>query len=64
MWIEQTEIAKKHLGISANSLRRILSAAKYDIPENYKLINNKRHYNYNKILEIIQKNTFLWPTQK
>lgn len=64
MWIEQTEIARKHLGISMKAFRRILDAAKYDIPENYKLIANKRHYDYDKIIELIQKNSNLWPAHR
>ena len=54
MLIEQTEIARK-LGISMNALHRILRSCGYDSPEKYKLINNKRHYEWEAILSLIQQ---------
>jgi len=49
--LEQTDIAKK-LGISMNALHRILRASGYE--PNYKLLANKRHYEYEAILDIIR----------
>jgi len=51
MLIEQTEIAKK-LGISNNAFRRI---AKY-AGLKFQLINNKRHYDFEEVVETIKKN--------
>jgi transposase-like protein len=48
--IEQTEIARK-LGISNNAFRRIASTARLE----FELINNKRHYDWQEVLEIIKK---------
>ena len=59
MFYEQTQIAK-NLGISMKSLRRILNAANFETSENYKLINNKRHYDYDRILKLIRSNVDLW----
>lgn len=61
MWIEQTEIARKKLGISMNAFHRMLRASGYEIEKNYRLINNKRHYDYDKILELIKNNLAFWP---
>lgn len=63
-WIEQSEIARKNLGISMNALHRIFHTTGYAVPENYRLINNKRHYEYEKILELIKSNGSCWPAQK
>ncbi len=49
--IEQTEIAKR-LGISNKTIKRITYHGKLE----YKLINNKRHYNFNEVVETIKKN--------
>ena len=54
MFLDQKIIAQ-NLGISLKSLRRILHHINYDIPENFKLINNKRCYEEKEILEIIRK---------
>jgi len=63
MFIEQTQIAK-NLGISMKSLHRMLYAAGYEKPENFKLIANKRHYDYDKILELIRLNANWWPKKR
>ena len=63
MFYEQTQIAK-NLGISMKSLHRILNAANFETSENYKLINNKRHYDYDRILKLIRSNVDLWPPPK
>ena len=47
---EQTEIAKK-LGISNNAFRRFAHESKLE----FKLINNKRHYKYDEVLEVLRK---------
>ena len=51
---EQTEIAKT-LGISMNALHKILQAANIEKEPHFKLINNKRHYNIEEILQVIKK---------
>ena len=48
---EQTAIAKE-LGISMNSLRRILRAS--NIEQSFILIENKRHYDYADVVSAIQ----------
>ncbi len=48
--IEQTAIAKR-LGISNNALHRITWHGKLE----YKLINNKRHYDFDEVIETIKK---------
>ena len=48
--IEQTEIARR-LGISNNALHRIVYHGKLE----YKLINNKRHYDFEEVLKTIKK---------
>ena len=60
MLTEQTQIAK-NLGISMNSLHRMLHASGFETPENFKLINNKRHYEYEDILKLIKSNVSNWP---
>lgn len=47
--IEQTEIAKR-LGISNNAFRRIAQQGKLE----FTLINNKRCYDFDEVLKIIQ----------
>ena len=49
--VEQTEIAKR-LGISNNAFHRIAYYSKLE----YKLINNKRHYDFEKVIKIIKDN--------
>lgn len=51
--MEQTEIAKQ-LGISMKAFNRILRSANIDNENHFKLINNKRHYELEEILKIIQ----------
>ena len=48
--IEQTEIAKR-LGISNNAMRRIAALAGLE----FKLINNRRHYDWQEFLDVIKK---------
>ena len=50
MFIERIEIAKK-LGISGKALNRIAYYGKLE----YKTINNKRHYDFDEVIEIIKK---------
>ena len=50
MFIEQTEVAKR-LGISNNAMRRIAKNAGLE----WKLINNKRHYDWQEFLEAVKK---------
>lgn len=49
--LEQTLIAKK-LGISNNAFRRIAQCAKLE----FKLINNKRCYDFNEVIKTIKNN--------
>jgi len=53
MLIEQTKIAHEKLGISMNAFRRILIASR--IIDQFTLIDGKRHYDYEIILEVIKK---------
>jgi len=50
MIIEQTEIAKK-LGISARQFRKMIALT--DLP--FELIENKRHYDFEKVIEKIKE---------
>jgi hypothetical protein len=54
MLLEQTEIAKR-LGISMNALHRILNSSGLSTEKYFKLINNKRHYEYEDVLKAIRK---------
>ena len=51
MLTEQTEIAKR-LGISNKAFHRIAYHGKLE----FKLINNKRHYDFEEVIETIKKN--------
>lgn len=51
---EQTVLAKM-LGMSNKSFRKMLHHAKFDTPENYEIINGKRHYKMADVIEIIKK---------
>lgn len=51
--MEQTEIARR-IGVSNKSFRRIMSDAKLDNEKYFKLIDNKRHYDYDFIVKILQ----------
>ena len=51
--VEQTEIAKR-LGISNNALHRITYHGKLD----FKLINNKRHYDFEEVIKTIKKGKY------
>lgn len=53
IFTEQTEIAKR-LGISNKAFRRIVHGAGIDNEKYYKLINNKRHYDFNFIIKILE----------
>lgn len=53
IFTEQTEIAKR-LGISNKAFRRIVHDAGIDNEKYYKLINNKRHYDFNFIIKILE----------
>ncbi len=57
--IEQTEIAKR-LGISNKTIKRITYHGKLE----YKLINNKRHYNFKEVVKTIKKNISLSRTKE
>lgn len=50
MLIEQTKIAEK-LGISRTQFRKLM----YKYNMKFELIDNKRHYEYKDVLELIQK---------
>jgi hypothetical protein len=52
MWTEQTEIARK-LGISNNALRKIVFNS--PLKDSWKLIAKKRHYEIEKVLELINQ---------
>ena len=53
-YLEQTEIAKL-LGISNGSFRRIVHHAGIDNDQHFILINNKRYYKIDEVMEIIRK---------
>ena len=53
MLIERTEIAKK-LGISGKAFNRIAYHGKLE----YKLINNKRHYDFEEVIKTIKKGKY------
>lgn len=54
MFIDQIKIAKQ-LGISGNSMRRILHVLKLDNEQHYRLINNKRCYDMDEVIKEIKK---------
>lgn len=51
---EQTQIAKQ-LGISMKALHRILYHSGLEQAERYELINGKRHYQFEEVMQVIRK---------